>query len=222
MKLKVFIGLSLLGIMVCSCSKSDPDSFDPNSSDAIEFKDNAVAKLCIENFDLDGDNRLSYKEAASVVSLKDVFRYNQDIYYFNELKYFVGLKSIFWQFYGCRNLREVTIPNNVENSHDAFAECSSLSSVMIQEGLRRIDAFAFSSAGLKSVVIPASVSYLGGDSFEGCESLKEVTILAPQPPENDSSYIGSYADVIYVPSSSVNLYKEADGWRQWSNKFRGI
>lgn len=222
MKLKVFIGLSLLGVMFCSCSKSEPDSFDPNSSDAIEFKDNAVAKLCIENFDLDGDNRLSYKEASSVASLKNVFRANQNIYYFNELKYFVGLKSLGWQFDGCENLREVTIPENVEESPKAFCRCKNLSSVTIQDGLKGIDGYTFYYSGLQSIVIPASVSYIGGAAFLDCDSLKEVTILAPLPPENTSSCIGNYAEVIYVPSSSVNLYKEADGWRQWSNKFRGI
>lgn len=210
-----------MGMMIYSCSKSDPDSFDPNSSASIEFKDNGVAKLCIENFDLNGDNRLSYKEASSVISLKDVFSDNSDIYYFNELKYFVGLKSLFWQFDRCRNLREVTLPKNVEESHNAFSYCESLSSVTIQDGLKRIDDFTFCCSGLQSIVIPASVAYIGGYAFD-CESLKEVTILATRPPKDDNSCIGDNAEVIYVPSSSINLYREAEGWKKWSSKFRGI
>ncbi len=74
MKRLVKAFITLFAVTNVSCSKSnDVDQFDPNSSTAIEFEDNAVAKLCIENFDLNGDNELSYKEASSVIYLKDIF-----------------------------------------------------------------------------------------------------------------------------------------------------
>lgn len=171
MKRLVKAFITLLAVTNVSCSKSnDVDQFDPNSSTAIEFEDNAVAKLCIENFDLNGDNELSYKEASSVIYLKDIFKNNQDIFYFDELKYFIGLKSINSQFWNCGNLRKVTIPKYVEDSKFAFRDCDNLSHVTLMDGLTSIGAKAFQKCALKVIDIPASVTSIGLFAFEYCYS----------------------------------------------------
>jgi len=51
------------------------------------------------------------------------------------------------------------------------------SNCQIPEGVQRIADYAFNGAKkLQSVIIPQSVTYIGANSFEDCESLKSVTI----------------------------------------------
>jgi hypothetical protein len=60
-----------------------------------------------------------------------------------------------WSFYGCKSLESVTFESG--------------------SGLERIEEFAFSGSGLRSILIPSSVVVLGKWSFCGCKSLESVT-----------------------------------------------
>ena len=99
----------------------------------IEFADANVKALCVANWDTNGDGELSEEEAASVTSLGSVFRCNNSITSFDELKHFIGLNSIGSSaFFGCSGLTSITIPNSVNNIGDrAFYSCDNLSFVNI-------------------------------------------------------------------------------------------
>lgn len=59
----------------------------------------------------------------------------------------------------------------------AFYDCSSLTSVVIPEGVATIGSNAFMKCSvLTSVVIPESVTSIGGNAFRGCSALTEVII----------------------------------------------
>ena len=63
----------------------------------------------------------------------------------------------------------------------AFANCVTLSSVTLPEGLKRINADAFyNNDALVSVNIPASMTYIGGSAFASCATLKTVSFAAEQ------------------------------------------
>ena len=112
-------------------------------------------------------------------------------------------------FSGCENLTNVDIPQSVINIGDsAFGYCSGLTSVNIKEGITSIGARAFFSTPLMEVVLPSTVNYLGHNSFHNVTS--SVKILATTPPSIDSDpFDSNYRPVIFVPSNSVNAYKEA-------------
>ncbi len=98
-------------------------------------------------------------------------------------------------FNGCKSLKSVTIPNNIDtipNSIDtipnsknvigaqAFMECKSLKNVTIPDGVTKICRYAFSGcSSLKTITIPKSVAEIDCWAFLDCTSLQSVTILNP-------------------------------------------
>ena len=177
--------------------------------DPIEFKYSRVEKICVTEWDTNGDGKLSYKEAALVQTIGTVFRSNSSILDFDELKYFTGLTSIGDDaFYNCSNLQSVTIPSSVTSIGDnAFSYCSCLQSVTIPSSVTAIGSRAFYLCrGLQSVTIPSSVTSIGDYAFYDCRGLQSVTI-----PSNVIS-IGSGAfsycsclQSVTIPSSVTSI-----------------
>jgi len=119
-----------------------------------------------------------------------------------------GLKSIGYQaFNGCKKLSSFTIPRSVTDigygvfahtsltsvvipdgvttvNSELFFECLKLASITIPESVVSIKNSAFYNCiGLKSVTIPQNVTYIGKHAFGGCKNLTSITVLNPTPPE---------------------------------------
>lgn len=84
----------------------------------------------------------------------------------------------------------------------AFANCKSLASVILNNGLKIIGGSAFQGTNITSLVIPQSVSTIGGNAFSECTLLNVVF-------ENVEEW---YADGIYVPSSKLSDPPTASGY----------
>ena len=139
--------------------------------DPIEFKCSRVEDICVTEWDTNGDGKLSYKEAALVQTIGNVFQSETSIIDFDELKYFTGLTSIGDNaFYGCSGLQSVTIPSSVKSiGYRAFYCCSGLQSVTIPSSVTSIGDYAFYLCrSLQSVTIPSSVTSIGACAFYGC------------------------------------------------------
>lgn len=99
-----------------------------------------------------------------------------------------GLKEIPKQaFIECYSLTDLDIPSTIETiGKEAFFGCASVDELDLKEGLKRIDnaAFCFSTteynsnatAGLKSLTLPNSLTYLGERAFANQSSLTTVSI----------------------------------------------
>ena len=94
-----------------------------------------------------------------------------------------------YAFYDCSSLTEVVIPEGVTTiGVGVFEACSSLTEVIIPESVTAIGSEAFSRcSSLTEVVIPEGVTSIGNQAFYGCSSLTSVVI-----PEGVTE-IGSYA-----------------------------
>lgn len=131
---------------------------------SIDFEDPEVERICIERWGSDG--AISVQQMGAVHYLNNYgnnrpFSSNTSITKFNEFQYFTGLvnddmngASTGWVFYGCSNLTEVTLPDNMPCiGVNMFAGCSSLT----------------------NITIPNSVRNVFNDSFSGCTNLTSLT-----------------------------------------------
>jgi len=120
-----------------------------------------------------------------------------------------------YAFQSCSGLTSITIPNSVTSiEKHAFAGCSSLTSVTIPNSVTSIEEYTFyGCSGLTSVTIPNSVTSIGEDAFYDCSGLTSITFERSTPPEFGKNifYKVDESIPVYVPSSSVDEYKEALG-----------
>ena len=145
----------------------------------IEFTDAEVKRICVKNWDKNGDGELSYKEAAAITELGNAFKYNHKIASFDEFKYFKGLTSIGYQtFRDCIHLTSVIIPNSVETiDNNAFVDCSGLESIYFPNSVTTIGHAAFANcSSLTSITIPYSVTGIGYQAFAYCSGLTNIVV----------------------------------------------
>ena len=128
---------------------------EPESTDIITFADAEVKRICVENWDIDGDGNLSFEEAAGVKDLGERFKDAISITSFDELQYFTGLTSI---------------------PYRAFYNCEKLSSMKIPESVTSIGMGAFVGCDLKSIYIPKNVASIGGYAFERNKNLTSIRV----------------------------------------------
>ncbi len=124
----------------------------------------------------------------------------------------------------CPNLTTINIPENSQMTsieYYAFDGCSSLTAINIPEGVTSIGDAAFGDcSSLTSINIPASVTSIGEWAFAGCSSFTAITCKATTPPTIGGSDTFDEVDKsipVYVPASSVEAYKVANGWSEFTN-----
>ena len=107
-----------------------------------------------------------------------------------------------YAFQGCSNLKSIILPESLRNIHDsAFYDCYSLS----------------------NIILPANISRIDSDAFNGCSSLKEIQCKAATPPSLTITAFTNTPDdmIIYVPEVSLNAYKTAETWAAIAGKLVG-
>ena len=101
-------------------------------------------------------------------------------YYAEEVSFPQGLLTIGdAAFYDCSGIRSVVLPDSlVEIESGAFANCSGISEVSLGNGVQKLDDYAFQCASLKTVHIPASVTWIDPLAFFKNSSLESIDVDA--------------------------------------------
>ena len=118
-------------------------------------------------------------------------------------------------FRGCEKLVNVSLPSELTTiCENAFRDCKLLPSVELPEGLTSIDNNAFRGTSLSLLTLPASIQVIGEKIVEKCK-MQSITCLAVNPPVLKK--ISEKKTTLYVPSSSVEAYKQAKPWKDFKN-----
>lgn len=162
------------------------------SSPVIEFADPAAKAVCVKYYDINGDGELSEDEAAGVAYFQyRIFRNNDDIISFDELRYFTGLKEI---------------------DDDAFFNCDNLSSITLPNGVKTIFCNAFDYTNLTSIDIPSSVTRLANWFSDSIES---ITVHWTTPISLNTKLTNNANATLYVPVGTKDAYEAADYWKEF-------
>lgn len=79
--------------------------------------------------------------------------------------------------YGCTNLKEVTLPDNISVIPDyAFEKCALLEKINIPQSLVQIRNDAFAESGIKEFVAPDSFKEIWSYAFKDCKNLEKVDL----------------------------------------------
>jgi hypothetical protein len=163
----------------------------------IRFEDPEVKRICVENWDKDGDGELSTEEAATVSSIGTAFK-DLTLSSFSELAYFKGLTRI---------------------DNDCFMSVTINGKMIVPEGVKTLGRGVFMYAHVNVIDLPSTLMYIEERCFQeiSCASL---VVRASNPPVLYGYREFMFASIkdVYVPDTSIGLYKNAqDAGGYWKN-----
>ncbi len=107
------------------------------------------------------------------------------------------------------------INNNDMQLANNFSNCTYLD-LSRTTGVNSVNNYCFSGREkLAEVILPASITEIQYYAFNNCSSLQSLVCHAAVPPTLGSNVFAGTPEtmVVYVPEASVDLYKNADGWK---------
>lgn len=117
-------------------------------------------------------------------------------------------------------ITNMIIPSTIISiGSSAFNSCENLTHVEIPNSVTYIGAWAFNNCSkLETITVPEFVTSIGDEAFNGCSSLKEIIMSGSTPCTLDgANHFPSTIQRIIVPSASLESYKTAPGWSNYSD-----
>lgn len=203
----------------------------------IEFSDPEVERVCLANWDSDGDGYLLESEAEAVTGFGTAFK-GSAIRSFYEITYFTGVQRLEDEaFAGCRSFEAFVIPEIITSiGGRVFEDCPSLSVILVDSKnihYKTVDGVLYDAAVTELVrypqaktgrryVLPETVTAIAPGALQGCASLEKVFIRHPVPPACQDMTFGDSPAVIYVLDSSLDAYRTGEVWSRWDSKYIGL
>lgn len=130
---------------------------------------------------------------------------------------------------------EFIVPEGIKTiSGGAFNGCHLITSIILPQSLSIIEEFAFACClSLQSLVINSNVKFIGRYAINNCPSLCKIICYAETPPytemlydqnnyfQIESTFLRPKNIIIYIPSNSIEQYKQANGWSSFE-EFKSI
>ena len=99
---------------------------------------------------------------------------------------------------------------------DKYTNCGLLD--LSRVSVNVVPDYAFDGKKFEAVCLPATIEEIGKLAFRNCANLKTLSVFALTPPKLGSSVFDKVNKglVIYVPATVVQLYMEAEGWKDFT------
>ena len=160
-------------------------------NEPISFADSKIKEKLVAAFDTNGDGELSYREAAKVTSLENVFGSETDFTSFDEFQYFTGINGIDNSlFMNWVNLESITLPNSIQFINgNAFLNCYKLKMISFPASVSSIGTYAFyGCTGMEGeLILPEQLERIGSYAFASCTGLSGDLVI-PQNVKQIDSY----------------------------------
>ncbi len=115
-------------------------------------------------------------------------------------------------FYGCKALKEFTIPETVTKIGISAFGSTGLTSIVVPEGVVSLGSSVFSSCGsLSSAVLPESITVLPRYAFYSCTMLKSFTVhdCVTSVESNAFGYCTALTDLVFVGDAPATIATDA-------------
>ena len=216
MKKVVLLTLVCISAMFATACKADSSQKDSNATQPqpkneiwYTSKDGTIVE----------PNELMKKYISEIFGANIVSNTYQDgkgVIVFDDDVKSIGFKA----FQGRYNLTSISLPEDVTGILKwAFNDCTSLSSITIPMGVTDIGEYAFfNCSSLTSITLPENVTSIGERAFVNCTSLTSIYCKSSCPPRLASGNVFNAVPSdckLYVPTTSVETYKETEGWRRF-------
>lgn len=123
-----------------------------------------------------------------------------------------------YAFQGCVGITTAKIPDSITKiGKFAFSGCSRLKAIALPESVTEIGSYAFNDCSrLGSVTIPASVTSIGDKAFY-CSRIETIYCYNKTPINISNKTFRRYNATLYVPSASIERYRQTDVWKNFTD-----
>lgn len=115
-----------------------------------------------------------------------------------------------YAFSACHKLKTVRLSQNLTViKKGTFASCTELTGIQIPKKVKRINAKAFAGAGLKTVIIPSNVTFIGSGAFITKTTMKKVVVKSSKITSVGRLAFGNAPQTTFdVPNKCITKYKK--------------
>ena len=120
-------------------------------------------------------------------------------------------------FSNCTNLTSLVIPEGVTDIYTEAFYGTKLSELSLPSTLVKIDTWAFGIKDMKRLVLPASLTTIGGCAFDDC-AIEEVVCLSSTPLQCETSILHNDTYLngkLIVPVGSAQAYRSTSPWNNF-------
>lgn len=116
------------------------------------------------------------------------------------------------------------IPHSITTIGPAcFSTSCYIESVVVPEGVKTLEGSSFFNCmKMKEITLPSTLDSIGSSSFQHCNNLNSITCKSMTPPKISDGYVFLMYEltntVLYVPSESLDAYKNADYWKEFGER----